>query len=116
MLATARRVKRVIVIRLIFFAFLLPLGCGQLSESTTDGCGRLAKNITESRRSCVLALNEVAVHLRYPTSSVGPGSRVPTNRRRENSGRLATFNVTEALHSRVWMWITSAQDSAVRAE
>jgi hypothetical protein len=26
---------------------------------------------------------------------------------------LASFNVKEALHSRVWMWITSAQDSAV---
>jgi hypothetical protein len=26
------------------------------------------------------------------------------------------FNVKGALHSRVWMWMTSAHDSAVRAE
>ena len=28
-------------------------------------------------------------------------------------GDVASFNVKEALHSRVWMWMTSAQDSAV---
>ena len=72
---------------------------------------------SRNQRSCVLALNEVAVHLRYRTSSAW--TRELVNQQIEEGktlGDLAAFNVKEALHSPVWMWMTSAQDSAVGAE
>jgi hypothetical protein len=53
-------------------------------------------------------------HLRYRTSSAWTRELID---QQIEEGKLwaayASFNVKEALHSRVWMWMTSAQDSAV---